>query len=145
MIYQQYLVNKDIDIPGVPEVLATLSRNYRMAIVTTAKWADFELIHAERQITPFMEFVLANGDYPRAKPAPDPYETARQRFGATTEECLVIEDSERGLRSAVAAGIRCAVVYNEFTSHQDFSQAEWHLGSLTELVGLLEIEASLGV
>jgi beta-phosphoglucomutase-like phosphatase (HAD superfamily) len=44
-----------------------------MAIVTTAKRADFALIHQERQITPFMDSVLVRDDYDRAKPDPEPY------------------------------------------------------------------------
>jgi hypothetical protein len=42
------------EIERVVDVLAELSQYVRMAIVTTAKRADIELIHQERQITPFM-------------------------------------------------------------------------------------------
>ena len=42
------------------------------------------------------------------------------RFGATREETLVVEDSSRGLNSAVAAGIDCVIVANDFTKTQDF-------------------------
>ncbi|WP_284646286.1 HAD hydrolase-like protein [Paenibacillus silviterrae] len=44
-----------------------------MAIVTTAKRADFQLIHENRQIRQFMEFVLVREDYERTKPHPEPY------------------------------------------------------------------------
>jgi FMN phosphatase YigB (HAD superfamily) len=56
-----------------------------------------------------MDFVLVRDDYTRAKPDPEPYLTALNRFGAPKEEALVVEDS----------GIDCAVVYNEFTMSQD--------------------------
>lgn len=113
--YQEYLRTKDIEIDDVFDALTELSRYARLAIVTTAKRADFELIHAERRITQFMDFVLVREDYQNAKPHPEPYLTALQRFGGTKEETLVVEDSLRGLRSAVAAGIDCAIVRNEFT------------------------------
>ncbi|MFE6648702.1 hypothetical protein ACFVJS_19195 [Nocardioides sp. NPDC057772] len=38
-----------------------------------------------------------------------------------------------GLRSAVAAGIDCAVVHNDFTSTQEFSQATYRIDGLGEL------------
>jgi HAD superfamily hydrolase (TIGR01509 family) len=104
-----------------------------MAIVTTAKRADFQLIHHERQITSFMDFVLVREDYTVAKPDPAPYLTALERLGADKEETLVVEDSSRGLRSAVAAGIDCAIVHNDFTKAQDFSQARYRIETLAEL------------
>jgi HAD superfamily hydrolase (TIGR01509 family) len=94
-----------------------------MAIVTTSKRADFDIIHKKRQVRRFMDFVLVREDYEHSKPDPEPYLTGLKRFGATKEQTLVVEDSNRGLTSAVAAGIDCAVVHNDFTQAQDFSQA----------------------
>lgn len=131
--YQEYLRTEPIEIDGVVEALAELSRYVRMAIVTTSKREDFELIHQHRQIRQFMDFVLVRDDYVRAKPDPEPYSTALKRFGADAEEALVVEDSSRGLRSAVAAGIDCAIVYNEFTRSHDFSQARYRIQTLADL------------
>ncbi len=108
-----------------------------MAIVTTSRREHFELIHESRNITYYFDFVLALGDYAVAKPAPDPYLTAIERFGIAPENALIIEDSARGLGSAVAAGIRCVIVKNEFTENQDFSGATAHINALIELPALL--------
>ena len=135
--YQRFLRERDIEIPGVLEVLETLGRDFAMAIVTTAKRDDFELIHRDRQIVKHMDFVLASGDYPQAKPAPDPYLAALTRFNAEPHQAIVVEDSERGLRSAVAAGIDCVVVESEFVRGQDFSRATHRIETLAELPGLL--------
>jgi beta-phosphoglucomutase-like phosphatase (HAD superfamily) len=53
--YQEYLRTEEIEIAGVVETLAELSNYVRMAIVTTAKRVDFEMIHEKRQITQLME------------------------------------------------------------------------------------------
>ena len=50
------------------DTLAALSGHVRMAIVTTSKRDDFELIHAGRAIVQFMDFVLVREDYARSKP-----------------------------------------------------------------------------
>ncbi len=131
--YQGYLRTESIEIEGVVDALAELSRSVRMAIVTTARRADFELIHEHRSITGFMDFVLVREDYGLAKPHPDPYLTGLKRFGATKPETLVVEDSARGLGSAVAAGIECAIVHNDFTKTHDFSRASYRIDSLMEL------------
>ena len=135
--YQEYLRTEAIEIEGVVETLAELSNYVRMAIVTTAKRADFEIIHEKRQITPFMEFVLAREDYDIAKPHPEPYLTGLERLGATREETLVVEDSTRGLNSAVAAGIDCVIVHNGFTKAHDFSQARYRIDTLRDLKGII--------
>ncbi len=135
--YQEYLRSEPIEIDGVVDALAELTPHVRMAIVTTAKRADFELIHEHRQITRFMDFVLVREDYRLAKPHPEPYLTGLKRFEATPDETLVVEDSSRGLGSAVAAGIDCVVVHHDFTQSGDFSQARFRIGSLTELKDLV--------
>lgn len=135
--YREYLRAEAIEIEGVVETLAELAKHVRMAIVTTAKRADFELIHEGRQVRRFMDFVLVREDYELAKPHPEPYLTGLARFGATREETLVVEDSSRGLSSAVAAGIDCVVVHNEFTRTQDFSTASHRIDSLAELMDLI--------
>jgi len=135
--YQEYLRTERIEIDGVVDVLAELSDQVRMAIVTTSKPQDFALIHRDRDIVRFMDFVLMRDDYTRAKPDPEPYLTALARFGATPQEALVVEDSSRGLRSAVAAGVDCVVVDNAFTRSQDFSRATHRIPSLAELPSLV--------
>lgn len=137
-LYQKFLEERDIGIPGVESALAELAGRYAMAIVTTAKKADFALIHRNRDIVRHMDFVLANGDYERSKPAPDPYQAALQRFGAAPEQAIAVEDSERGLRSALAAGIDCVVVANDFVRGQDFSGATHSIDAVTQLPALLE-------
>jgi beta-phosphoglucomutase-like phosphatase (HAD superfamily) len=89
-----------------------------MAIVTTAKRADFKIIHEKRQIRHFMDFVLVREDYKLAKPHPEPYLTGIKRLGATKEETLVVEDSSRGLNSAVAAGTRAPQSGQEIPAEQ---------------------------
>ena len=138
--YQAMLRSEDIEIPGVGQALATLGEVCHMAIVTTARQADFDLIHEARDIVPRMDFVLTNQDYPRSKPHPDPYLAALDRYGlkeADKPRALVVEDSERGLRAAVAAGLDCAVVSHPFTASQDFSAAVYRIDALADLVGIV--------
>jgi HAD superfamily hydrolase (TIGR01509 family) len=135
--YQEYLRTEAIEIDGVVETLAELSRYVCMAIVTTARRVDFEIVHENRQITQFMDFVLVREDYRRAKPHPEPYLTGLTRFGVNKEEALVVEDSSRGLNSAVAAGIDCVIVYSDFTRAQDFSQASYRIEALSELKDII--------
>jgi HAD superfamily hydrolase (TIGR01509 family) len=135
--YQELLLAEDIEIEGVVDVLAELGLRYRMAIVTTSKRADFQIIHESRRIRQFFEFVINVEDCTRAKPAPDPYLLALERFHATPAEALAIEDSSRGLSSAISAGLDCAIIQNDFTATQDFTGAWRVLASVRDLPSAL--------
>jgi len=135
--YQQYLMTREIEIEGVIDVLTALSARYRMAIVTTSKRSDFELIHRWRKIRDFFEFVITVEDCARAKPDPDPYLRALSKFNAGPEEALVIEDSARGLAAALAAGLKCVIIRNSFTAADDFSGASHVLSSIRDLPQVL--------
>jgi beta-phosphoglucomutase-like phosphatase (HAD superfamily) len=54
-------------------------------------------------------------------------------------ECIVVEDSLRGLTAARAAGLRCVVVPSELTRGSDFSGADRVLESLPDLIAELEL------
>jgi HAD superfamily hydrolase (TIGR01509 family) len=131
--YQEYLMTEDIEIEGVLQTLAELAVTYRMGVVTTSKRSDFALIHKTRPILDHMEFCLTREDYEQAKPHPEPYLRGLQRFGATAAETVVIEDSARGLKSAISAGIDCIVVANEFTAAHDLSKATAKVATFREL------------
>jgi HAD superfamily hydrolase (TIGR01509 family) len=138
LYYQQYLQSEDIYIEGVEEVIAELSQRYRMGIVTTSRRVDFNLIHHEEKLTRYMEFILCEEDYPRAKPHPDPYLKGLSLMGVDPTQALVVEDSQRGLTAAVSAGIECAVVKNDFTATHDFSGATFRIDSLRDLETVLK-------
>jgi len=135
--YQEYLQTKNIAIPNVTSILKELSKNYKMAIVTTSRRVDFEIIHKNSGIVEFMDFVLCEEDYNKAKPDPEPYLTALAKFGASKEETVIVEDSQRGLTSAYRAGIECVMVYNEFTKTQNFSNATAKIEKLEDLIDYL--------
>lgn len=135
--YQEFLNTKNLEIPNVKKVLKNLSKKYKMAIVTTSRRVDFELIHKNRGISDYMQFVLCVEDYERAKPYPDPYLKGLELFKAIPEHTIVVEDSQRGLISAVNANIECVIVKNEFTKTHDFSKANYFIDSLEQLERIL--------
>ena len=136
--YREFIESENIAIDGVCDVLEELSKEYKMGIVTTSRRVDFELVHSKMGITKYMDFILCVEDYPRSKPHPDPYLAGMKKFGAKKGECLVIEDSERGLSSAINASIECVVVANAFTATHDFPKASYKIKSIKSLPKLLK-------
>ena len=136
--YREFISTQPIEIDGVIDVLEELSSEYSFGVVTTSRRVDFDLIHSQRDIVKYMDFTLCVEEYPRSKPHADPYLAGMNRFNATKKQCLVIEDSQRGLSAAVNAGIDCVVVDNEFTRTHDLSAATHKIKKLQELPTLLK-------
>jgi HAD superfamily hydrolase (TIGR01509 family) len=128
--YFELLGGADVVIPGVVDIVRALARRYRLAIVTSSEPVPFARIHARSDLLEHFELVLKQGDYARAKPEPDPYLRAVERLGVSADRCLVIEDSERGLRAAKAAGLRCWVIPSSLTVGQRFDAADAVLDDL---------------
>lgn len=122
--YVELVANEDILIPGVFALVRRLAERYRLAIVTSAEPEPFARSHARTDLLPFFEVILTRADTVRAKPDPDPYLLAVSRLGLRGADCLVIEDSERGLRAAKAAGLACWAIPSGLTRGSDFSAAD---------------------
>lgn len=135
--YTELLRSQDVLVPGVLSMVAALAQRYRMVIVTSSRRVHFAAIHEQSTLEHHFEFVLAREDYVCSKPDPEPYATAVARLGLSPTQCLAIEDSERGLRAAVAAGVRCWTLPSPLTEASDFSRAERRFAGLSELCDTL--------
>ncbi|MEO8606075.1 MAG: HAD family phosphatase [bacterium] len=121
--YAQRLRAGVTPLPGVEATLAALHRRVTLAVVTSSNHDHFELMHAASGLLRWFDFTLTNRDYARSKPHPDPYQAALARAGCRADEAIAIEDSERGLAAARAAGLRCIVIPRGLTRGGDFSGA----------------------
>jgi HAD superfamily hydrolase (TIGR01509 family) len=68
--------------------------------------------------------VFAGDAVAAKKPAPDIYNLAAATLGLTPGHCVVIEDSNNGLRAAKSAGMRCIVTISSYTADEDFTLAD---------------------
>lgn len=136
--YSELLAEQDLLMPKVRETLSVLTAGRKMAIVTSSRRDHFEQIHAATKLLHLFEFILCREDYGEAKPDPEPYLLALQRSGREAGNCLVLEDSARGLAAAKAAGLTCWVIPSAQTRDQDFSAADRiveRIDRLPELLG----------
>lgn len=131
-------------LDGVREALGALQGRVLMGIVTSSRKVHFDAIHSETGLLPWFDFVLTREDYGLSKPNPEPYLLAVRKSGFAAEECVVIEDSERGLQSALAAGIRCLIVPNDLTRGAEFAGAWRILNSSREIPAEIERIEALG-
>jgi HAD superfamily hydrolase (TIGR01509 family) len=139
LLYSKLLGQETLIINGVEEVLKNLHGKYLMGIVTSSQKNHFELIHTTTGFLKYFDFVITNSDYTKSKPDPEPYLLALERSGVKKEECIAIEDSERGLQAAHAAGIRCLVLPGKLTKKGNFEKAHKVLNNIGEVLSELGV------
>ncbi|MEA5518547.1 HAD family hydrolase [Limnoraphis robusta] len=132
--------------PGVKRLIeAAKTAGLRLAIATTSALPNVMAL-LEKTLHPDWFEIIAAGDIvPAKKPAPDIYNYVLQKLDLPPENCLVFEDSHQGLQAATKAGLKTIITVNDYTQHQDFSDAVLvvnHLGEvdkpLTCISGKLE-------
>ncbi len=103
-----------------------------LAIATTTSFPNVIALLEKYLDLDWFEVIAAGDIVPAKKPAPDIYHYVVNRLGFAPENFLVIEDSDNGLESAIAAGLKTIVTVNNYTEQQDFSQAALVVSDLGE-------------
>ena len=110
-VWNRRLVESLIDQPvplksGVVKICAQLKElGLPKAIATSTNTQRAKNKLEKVGILKEFEFVLGGDQVQHSKPHPEMYLTAARRLGVMPEDCLALEDSENGVRSAVAAGM----------------------------------------
>ncbi|AAM72921.1 MAG TPA: HAD family phosphatase [Chlorobaculum sp.] len=110
-------------MPKVRETIEALAGTVRLAIVTGSPRDKVLLMHGNNGLLDHFEVIVTDDEISNPKPHPEPYLKAMEMLGVKPERCLAVEDSQRGLDSAVAAGLRCIAVPNALTKVQRFDRA----------------------
>jgi sugar-phosphatase len=106
---------------GVPGFLLALrDRGHVLALVTSSTLREAKAVIAFLDVNGVFAAVVTAEDVRVGKPDPEPYLVGAKRLGVEPGLCVVIEDAPSGVKSALAAGMRCAAV----ASTHDPSQLE---------------------
>lgn len=133
-LYASFLRTREIGLPGVGEGLRRLADHFDLCMVTTAPRACIDIIHNRTGFLPFFKMIVTEEDVVRHKPDPQPYLVAMERMAVAPEHAMAFEDTERGVESAAAAGLRCVVIPHALTEGQDFSKAVYRAGNFSDAV-----------
>ncbi|PKF78523.1 hypothetical protein CW749_15720 [Vibrio sp. vnigr-6D03] len=109
---------------GIP--LAVCSTSNEKAVKTVVKNCVGEEI--AKSIRVFAGDVVS-----AKKPDPAVYRLAAEKMQLSPKRCLVVEDSNIGMRAALGAGMNCLVTKSYYTENEDFSGANRVVSDLSEV------------
>lgn len=122
--------------PGVARLLQELrAANIKIAIATTTTPENVTALLKSTlgENSPGWFEVIGAGDIvPAKKPAPDIYLWVLEQLGLTAQQCVALEDSENGLKSALTAGLATTITVSDYTRLHDFTGAVVVLSDLGE-------------
>ena len=98
--------------PALREAVAAAAERVPVGVVSGAARADIELVLEAAGVSARIATIVAADDVERGKPDPEPYLLALDRLHGDLRsgDVLAFEDSEAGVSSAKAAGLRCVAV-----------------------------------
>jgi HAD superfamily hydrolase (TIGR01509 family) len=86
------------------------SLGYKLAVASNAVRDSVMTMMGKANLLQYFDAVLSNQDVAKAKPNPEIYLTAAEKLGLRPDECLVVEDNEKGIKAAKAAKAHLMVV-----------------------------------
>ena len=121
-------------MPGIRELLEALVQDGIPALVASSSSREIiEKVLRVNDIRHFFKDITGGDDVLHSKPAPDIFLKTASKAGTVPGRCLVIEDSENGIRAARSAGMKVIALLNHYSGGLDLSEATRIIHALHEL------------
>jgi HAD superfamily hydrolase (TIGR01509 family) len=132
-LYKKLVSSSAKPMPGARELLCSLQGRKPMGLATSSHPKDAHEVLKALDIENFFSCVAAKFSVERIKPFPDIFLYVANEMNIPPENCLVLEDAEKGILAADAAGMKSIAVPNIYTMSNDFSKATLVVNSLEEV------------
>jgi HAD superfamily hydrolase (TIGR01509 family) len=141
-VYRGLVASSARAMPGALELLKSVHGRRRLAVATSSYRESAEVVLERIGVGHFFDVVATGDSVPRPKPHPDVLLHVAGRLGVFPAECVLLDDAEKGILAAVAAGMKSIAVPTADTRDHDFSKATRVVSSLAEVT--LEFLDALG-
>ena len=93
------------------ELINSSASSYKIGLVTTASKVAVDLLLPKLGLIKEFDCIITGNDVEQRKPHPDAYFKTANLLNVLPEECLVFEDSEVGIQSALTFGAKVLQVH----------------------------------
>jgi HAD superfamily hydrolase (TIGR01549 family) len=127
-------------IPGVKEMLQSLSTRYPLAVVSTRDAWSTRLFLDQFELTPFFRVIVTGQTAEHTKPYADPILYAAKAMNVPPESCLMVGDTPVDMRAGTAAGAQKVGVLCGFGEEGELRRygADMILDTTAELVKVMK-------
>jgi HAD superfamily hydrolase (TIGR01509 family) len=132
-LYKKLVSSSAKPMPGARELLCSLQGRKLMGLATSSYSKDAYAVLNALDFEDFFCCMATKSSVERIKPYPDIFLYIANEMNMPPKNCLVIEDAEKGILAASAAGMKSIAVPNRHTINNDFSKATLVVNSLEEV------------
>ena len=141
-LMNEYIEQNGVEIkPGLVELLDYLkAHSYKIAVATATEKSRAYMYMDSAGVSGYFDEFVCNAMVEHGKPAPDIYIKACEVLGLSPKECIALEDSPNGIRSAFDAGCLPVMVPDLSQPDEETEKLLFKkLDRLDQLIGILEI------
>lgn len=122
-------------IDGAVDAVRRIAERWPLGLASSSNRPLIDLALEEMGVADLFRATVSSEEVERGKPAPDVYLEAGRRLGVPPEWVAAVEDSEAGIRSAKAAGMRVIAIPNRHfrPTEEVLAEADVVLDSLADL------------
>lgn len=132
-VYRALVLSSVEPMPGALSALNRLHGHRTLALATSSSPDGAYAVLRTLGIDGYFTRIATKADAERMKPFPDIFLAVASALNVAPGQCVVLEDAEKGIIAADAAGMRSIAIPNAHTRGNDFSKATMVLPSLCEL------------
>ena len=99
-------------VEGAVDAVRRLGKRWPLGLASSSNRELIDLVLDLADLAAAFQTTVSSEEVPRGKPAPDVYLEAARRLAVEPARCAAVEDSQNGIRSAKAAGMRVVAVPN---------------------------------
>ncbi len=128
------LVNRELRLmPGSDEVVRMLGKEFTVVLASASRRVFVDSILKKFGLEKEFRRIFTGSEVSKRKPDPEIYIYASEQMGIKPESCVVLEDAEKGVLAAHAAGMRCIAIPNVYNKGGDYSKATLIVNGIREV------------
>jgi beta-phosphoglucomutase-like phosphatase (HAD superfamily) len=97
-------------MPGAVEAVRRMADCWPLGLASSSPAALIESVLEGAELQPFFRATMSTEQVEHGKPSPEVYVAVAAELDISTHQCVAVEDSSNGLRSASAAGLRTVAI-----------------------------------
>lgn len=115
-------------MPGTDECLKSLTeKGYILAVASSTKTKTVKRQLKDAGIDHYFKTFTCGDTVTHSKPNPEIYLKACRSLNLLPQNCVAIEDSPNGVRSATSAGMRCIMIPDQIQPTEEIRSLAWKI------------------
>ena len=137
-LFHEIEVSEGIPVmPYAKEILEYLKPKYHIALASSTRGVTVKRQLTDASLISYFETLTTGDMVTHSKPDPEIYSIACKSLGLKPEECVAIEDSPNGIKSAIRAGMSAIMVPDKIAPTDELKKMCWKI--FDSLEGLKEV------